>query len=285
MAVQTRTIRIGQIVPSSNTTMETEVPAILRAREDSGPGSERFTFHSSRMRMKTVAKAELEAMDRDSLRCAAELADAPVDVVGYACLVAIMAMGHGYHRQAETRLGAVMREEGRPVPVVTSAGALVDELARAGVRRVSLVTPYVRPLTDLVADYIRHEGIAVTDSIALAIQDNVMVGRHDPDRLLIELERLDTAGVDAVVLSACVQMPSLAAIERAEDRLGLPVTSAAICTARKLLSTLGLRAVAPGAGYFLSAANLPEASLTTGAPFGGRVASSSRQPLEKAHDR
>src|SRR5207302_9397531 len=78
--------RIGQIVPSSNTTMETEIPAILRAREAAGIGSETFTFHSSRMRMKKVTKEELAAMDRDSIRCAAELADSPVDVVGYACL-------------------------------------------------------------------------------------------------------------------------------------------------------------------------------------------------------
>ena len=44
--------RIGQIVPSSNTTMETEIPAMLRAREALYP--ERFTFHSSRMRMHRV---------------------------------------------------------------------------------------------------------------------------------------------------------------------------------------------------------------------------------------
>ena len=40
--------RIGQIVPSSNTTMETEIPAMLRRREAILP--ERFTFHSSRMK-------------------------------------------------------------------------------------------------------------------------------------------------------------------------------------------------------------------------------------------
>ena len=83
--------RIGQIVPSSNTTMETEIPAMLRARETVRP--ERFTFHSSRMRMKKVVKEELEQMDRDSDRCALELSDARVDVLGYACLVAIMSMG------------------------------------------------------------------------------------------------------------------------------------------------------------------------------------------------
>lgn len=85
--------RIGQIVPSSNTTMETEIPAMLRAREAVEP--ERFTFHSSRMRMKKVTKEELAAMDCDSDRCAIELSDARVDVLGYACLVAIMSMGPG----------------------------------------------------------------------------------------------------------------------------------------------------------------------------------------------
>ena len=49
-----RTYRIGQIVPSSNTTMETEIPAMLRAREQILP--ERFSFHASRMRMQKVTQ-------------------------------------------------------------------------------------------------------------------------------------------------------------------------------------------------------------------------------------
>ena len=52
----TKQYRIGQIVPSSNTTMETEIPAMLLARQTIRP--ERFTFHSSRMRMKKVIKEE-----------------------------------------------------------------------------------------------------------------------------------------------------------------------------------------------------------------------------------
>ena len=57
----TRSYRIGQIVPSSNITMETEIPAMLQARQLIRP--ERFTFHSSRMRMKHVNKDELAAME------------------------------------------------------------------------------------------------------------------------------------------------------------------------------------------------------------------------------
>src|SRR5215212_3057023 len=108
-----QTYRIGQIVPSSNVTMETEIPAILRAREAVIP-DERFTFHSSRMRMKKVTKEELAAMDADSDRCAAELSDARVDVLGYACLVAIMSMGKGYHRQSQDRLQRVTVDNGAP---------------------------------------------------------------------------------------------------------------------------------------------------------------------------
>src|SRR5690242_21665632 len=143
--------RIGQIVPSSNTTMETEIPALLRAREAVAP--ERFTFHSSRMRMKQVTLDELAAMDRDSDRCALELSDARVDVLGYACLVAIMSMGKGYHRESEERLSRITRENGAPAPIVTSAGALIDGLQRLGAKRVSIVAPYMKPLTRTVVEY------------------------------------------------------------------------------------------------------------------------------------
>src|ERR671938_1707012 len=149
--------RIGQIVPSSNTTMETEIPAMLRAREQVLP--ERFTFHSSRMRMKKVTKAELEAMDRDSDRCAVELSDARVDVLGYACLVAIMSMGKGYHRTSQARLHQVTVENGAPAPVVTSAGALIHGLRTLGAKKISVIAPYMKPLTDLVCEYIEAEGV------------------------------------------------------------------------------------------------------------------------------
>ncbi|KGJ04926.1 maleate isomerase [Paracoccus halophilus] len=74
-----KTYRVGQIVPSSNVTMETELPALLRAREM--VALERFTFHSSRMRMKHLPKEELAAMDADSDSCALEMSDADVDVI------------------------------------------------------------------------------------------------------------------------------------------------------------------------------------------------------------
>ncbi|WP_304951718.1 Asp/Glu racemase [Shinella sp. NM-101] len=245
-----RLIRVGQIVPSSNTTMETEIPAILRAREASQP--ERFTFHSSRMRMKRVTKEELAAMDCDSDRCALELSDARVDVLGYACLVAIMSMGLGYHRVSQERLHKVTADNGAPAPVVSSAGALVDGLHAIGARKISLLAPYMKPLTKLVIEYIENEGIEVVDSISLEIADNLEVGRQDPLAPAEITKRLDINGVDAIVASACVQMPSLGSIQVIEDRTGLPVISSSVATTYMMLKQLGLTTAVPGFGSLLS---------------------------------
>ena len=230
--------------------METELPAMFRARESVAP--ERFTFHSSRMRMKQVTREELAAMDADSDRCAAELSDARVDVLGYACLVAIMSMGKGYHCQSERRLHDVTVREGAPVPVVTSAGALVQGLKTVKARKIAMIAPYMKPLTQLVAEYIEAEGIEVVDRIALEIPDNVEVGRRDPMALLEIYKELRLDGADALVLSSCVQMPSLAAIPLVEQECGLPVVSAAVCTTYQMLVKLGLPTYVPSAGALLS---------------------------------
>jgi maleate isomerase len=245
-----RSYRVGLIVPSSNTTMETEIPAMLRAREQVLP--ERFTFHSSRMRMKQVTKEQLEAMDRDSDRCALELSDARMDVMGYACLVAIMSMGLGYHRESQRRLGEVAAGNGEPAPVTTSAGALVEGLQALGAKRVAIITPYMKPLTQLVIDYIQAEGIEVVDSISLEIHDNLAVGARDPRAPADLWRQLDLTGVDAIVASACVQMPSLASVPLIEQASGLPVVSSAVCTTWSLLRHLGLERRVPGAGALLS---------------------------------
>ncbi|SLN76596.1 maleate cis-trans isomerase family protein [Oceanibacterium hippocampi] len=242
--------KIGQIVPSSNLTMEREIPAMLRAREAVLP--ERFSFHSSRMRMRKVTAAELKTMDRDSDRCALELSDADVDVLGYACLVAIMSMGKGYHRESQERLHKVTVDNGHPAPVVSSAGALVAGLHLMGAKRISIVTPYVRPLTDMVAEYIEAEGVEVSDSIALEIPDNLEVAAQDPMNLMDIYKQVNLKNIDALVLSACVQMPSLAAIQMVEDECGIPVLSAAVATTHQMLTALGLEARVPGCGNLLS---------------------------------
>lgn len=243
--------RIGMIVPSSNLTMETELPRMLQGREQVLPG-ERFTFHSSRMRMQHVTPEELARMNAQTGRATLELADARPDVVASACLVAIMAQGAGYHCHAEAQITGVLDEQGLDTPVVTSAGALLRGLEALGARRVALVTPYMKPLTKLVADYVEDAGFEVLDALSLEVSDNLEVARLDPGALEEHWRRVNTADADALVLSACVQMPSLPAIAPVEAQAGIPVLSAATATVFTILSELGLEPRVPAAGHLLS---------------------------------
>jgi maleate isomerase len=221
--------------------------------------------------MKHVTPEELKAMNAQMDRCAAELADARCDVVTTACLVAIMAQGSGFHCVAEDQIRTVLKqegppssvvppaeiedvlqEEGAPAPMVSSAGALLKALEDLGARRIAIVTPYMRPFTKLVAQYIESSGVVVQDALSLEVSDNLKVGRLDPDDLKEHWKRVDLSGCDALVLSACVQMPSLPSIQLVEQACGLPVLSAATATTYGILRALELDPVVPEAGHLLS---------------------------------
>jgi maleate isomerase len=165
-----------------------------------------------------------------------------------------MAMGLGYHRESESRLAQRTLENGVDTPIVTSAGALVEGLKVIGAKRIALVAPYMKPLTEMVVNYIRAEGFEVVDYRALEISDNLDVARHDPMNLPGIVASMNLEGVDAIVLSACVQMPSLPAVARVEAQTGKPVITAAIATSYQLLKALDLEPVVPGAGALLSGA-------------------------------
>ena len=247
--------RIGLVVPSSNTTMETEVPRLLREHVAAYGGE--FTCHSSRAELHTVDAASLHAMVGEGDRCARELADAQVDVLGYACLVALMAEGPGAHERIEPHLTSVAAAGGADASVVSSAGALVRTLGALGLRRVAVVAPYAPELTKKVLGYLGRYDIEAVDSVSLAVTDNAAVGRLDPADLPAHVESMDLSNAEGIVLSACVQMPSLDAVTEVERRFGLPVVTAATATTRELLQALDQPLGLPSGGAALAREEAP----------------------------
>ena len=146
--------RIGLIVPSSNVTMETELP-VLFARNSAVTGR-RFTFHSARMRMTSVTPEALAAMNAQGERCAAELADCRVRRAG----ICLPGRGDG-SRSGRPPAGGVhpagrgrWPDAGGRTPVVTSAGALIDGIRALDAERVAMIAPYAPPLTAKVVAYL-----------------------------------------------------------------------------------------------------------------------------------
>lgn len=246
--------RIGLVVPSSNTTVETEMPAILGRHS-----SAQFSFHSSRMRMARVSPEQLAAMNAQRERCIMELGDLRPDVILYACLVALMAVGPGEHQRVEGLVAEQLATGGSETRIRSSAGALVEAVRDLGVTRIALVTPYMRPLAEKVVAYLEAEGLEVVDWRALDVEDNFEVGRIPGERVLDAARSLDRSTAQALIISACVQMPSLDLIEPAEQEFGLPVLSAATAGAYSILRATGQPIDIPGAGSLLRS----DASITT----------------------
>jgi maleate isomerase len=250
MMTKDRAQRVGLIVPSSNTTMESEIPELLRRQQAaSGDG---FSIHAARLRLQQVTPEALQKMNAAADGAVDLLCDAEVDAIVYACLVAVMSGGrHGILR-AQAQLAARAAATDRTPPaVVTSAGALVGALEHLHAGRITMITPYRKALTAQVAATLAECGIEVVQSRSLEVVDNLQVGRLDPLKLLALASQLDFSGSDALVLSACVQMPSLAVIEEAEQRFGLPVLSAATASAFDLLMRLGIEPQIAHAGMLL----------------------------------
>jgi maleate isomerase len=227
-------IRIGMIVPSSNVTVEAELPGILA---NNLPLS---SFHSSRMRMTQVSDEGLALMNSARERCVTEITDVGPDAIVYGCLVALMAQGRGEHRRVEDAIHQQLISAGRDVPVITSAGALVETLLQLQFTKVGLVMPYMLPLARKVVHYLEEEGIEIVDWTALEIEDNAKVAEIHGEQILDAASGLDLTEANALVISACVQMPSLSILDRAADEFGIPVLSAATATSLALVRALGL---------------------------------------------
>jgi maleate isomerase len=243
--------RIGLVVPSSNVTVETELPALLSRH----PSAE-FSFHSTRMRMHTVSAAQLAAMNAQRERCVMEIADASPDVILYACLVAVMVGGPGEHGRVEGAIAEQLAAGRSPALVRSSAGALVEALRAISAERIAIVTPYLRPLAEQVVAYLESEGFKVANWRSLEVADNAEVGCIPGDRVLEAARSLDLTGIDALVISACVQMPSLDLVEAAEREFGIPVLSATTAGAYSVLRSLDLPVAIPDAGVLLRADEL-----------------------------
>jgi maleate isomerase len=103
-----------------------------------------------------------------------------------------------------------------------------------------------------VVEYIASEGIEVKDYVALEIPDNLQVAAQDPANLVDIYKRLDRGNIDALVLSACVQMQSLPSIQKVQEESGIPTVSAAVATTWEMLRRLELRTEVAGCGELLS---------------------------------
>ena len=196
-------------MPSSNTTMEPDLYQMAPPT---------VTVHTARMLLRDVTPDALEEMAGEATRAARLLKTADVDILAYGCTSGSLIRGVEWEKSLKRRL-----EETAGVPVVTTAGAVVEGLRALGAERVSVFTPYTDAVNMHEKSFLEAHGYMVDTMRGLGLTDNQRIGRVS--MMQLESFLVPAPGSDAVFVS-CTNLPVLHIIEKLEERHRLPfVTS------------------------------------------------------------
>ena len=217
--------RLGLIVPSSNTTNESE---FWQRRPDG------VSIHTARMRLEDVNEDDLIDMAADVEAAAADLSTADVDAIAFGCTTGSLVKGAGYDEEIRETI-----EDVAGVPAVATSTAIMHAFDALDARSLAIATPYTDAMNDREVEFLEGNGYEVTAITGLGIEPNVGIGRQSPETAYRLGRQVDGADTDAVFLS-CTNFRTFEVIEQLERDLGKPVVSSNSATLWAALDLLGV---------------------------------------------
>ena len=203
-------LRVGLIVPSSNTVMEPDFHRHL---------GKAAVVSTTRIFLEDVTRDQELAMLENDLHRAIELirTTAP-DVVVFGCTSA-GALGTSAHDEG---IGERIRQ-GAEAPVVTVLGAVVSKVRALDPRRIAVFTPYTDDLTNKIASSLTEAGYPPIKAAGMGIRANLDIGRVPTSEIIRFVEsQMEGCSPDCIFLS-CTNWQSTAAIEPLQTKLGMPI--------------------------------------------------------------
>jgi maleate isomerase len=226
-------IRIGVLVPSSNTVLEPEL-----ARLAGG-----VSLHFSRVRVTRIG-ADTEAaaqFDTAAMVAAAELlADAGVDVIVWGGTAGSW-LGVPHDLSIVSAI-----EAATGVLATTSTLALLDAARAFGVLRTALVTPYVAEVVSEIVSCYAGSGLEVSGGEHLGLSDNQSFGSVPAGTL-----RPMIAWADAPVMVVCTNLRAATVVDSVETSGGPLVLDSVVATLWGALRLAGVTVSLPGGGALL----------------------------------
>jgi maleate isomerase len=208
----TRPRRAGLLVPSSNTTLETD----FLHQSPSG-----WSFHSARMYLEDISIHALARMvDQFALPAARDLASITPDVVVFGSASAAALRGNEYENQLITRI-----EQTVHTPVISPMKAARQELKNLHASRIAVITPYINEINQQI-----RVGLEQDDFKVLRIEGFSLTRCSDSAHLqvdqLVNLARLISISVQPDALFICgTNLPAMAALESLQEVLNYPVVT------------------------------------------------------------
>ncbi len=218
----TRLPRVGILIPSTDTTVEIEMPQRLAGVA---------TCHFARMSLSEVTEEGLRAMEAEALKAAAVLRDVNPDLLLYACTSGTFVLGAEHEAELVRQLSEIVG-----CPVLTTAQALIEATQHHGTV-VRLRTPYSDEVTRAEVGYFEGFGFVLSSSKWLGRTEDDEIAAVEESELIEFVQGNDT--VDCCVLS-CTNLRTLEIEEQLFESAGVPVLTSNRSLAELVLSTLNL---------------------------------------------
>ena len=202
--------RIGMLTPSSNTALEPITAAMLAGVA---------TLHVARFRVTEITLSQTglaQFDDAPMLHAASLLADARVDAIGWNGTSGGW-LGFDVDRGLCQGIAA-----STGISATTSMLALNDILARRGVRRLGLVSPYTEDVQARIAANYAALGIETVSERHLGIAENFAFAAVPPERIAAMAREVAAARPEAIAI-ICTNLHAAPLAEALEAETGIPV--------------------------------------------------------------
>ena len=113
----------------------------------------------------------------------------------------------------------------KPNAVITAPStAALNALKKKNVKRISVVTPYIKSLNDDVVNFFKENKFEIVSNTYFDIESDVDIGKVDQNKLFEILSEIDHNQAQALFVS-CTSLPVLNIIEKLEKKLNMIVLS------------------------------------------------------------
>jgi maleate isomerase len=215
---------IGLIIPSSNRLTEPQ----FNAYAPPGVG-----IHVTRLRMTGKFRKPLSELKRPLVEAAEALSDVKPAMIVFHCTANSMESGLTHEKAIIEII-----EQASGCPTITTAQAITQAFDRFGIKKLVLISPYVKATNQLEVNYLTETGYTVLHELGLGL-DTHAYSTVTPQEWKNIVKENTRADADGYFLS-CTNTRMIEAVEDLENDLDKPVINSNQATLWACLKKLGV---------------------------------------------
>ncbi|HEX9263382.1 MAG TPA: hypothetical protein VF977_03360 [Candidatus Binatia bacterium] len=217
-------VSIGLIIPSGNRLTEPQFNAYVP------PG---VGVHITRLRMTGKFRKPLSELKRPLAEAAEAISDIRPGVIVFHCTANSMESGLAHEKALVDII-----EEASGCPTITTAQAITQAFNQSGIKKVVLISPYVKATNQLEVNYLNQTGFTVLHELGLGLEPHAYstVTPQEWKNIVKENARADADGY----FLSCTNTRMIEAIEDLEKDLDKPVINSNQATLWACLKKLGI---------------------------------------------